>query len=165
MHSSHDDFRVQMHPSAHLDKVQLAFLGNSNRSLNWKRLKGSFVLSYRENFKVVSLWEWCGAVLVDSATHSFFNEYLYGTHPDIIADYFIFDEQSYKLNYKLPWFAARDMYEAKDRCEAAIVKWLKLSLDERESSWLVEKMLENMDKIDIADDGQRAVMLFVVFRL
>lgn len=84
--------------------------------------------------KVVSLFKWCSEVLVESATQAFFGNTIFGTDPNLLADFFIFNAQSWKLSYQYPYFAAKDMYDAKAKGEAAFSKYLALPKERREDT-------------------------------
>ncbi|KAI9155452.1 Cytochrome P450 monooxygenase calL [Paramyrothecium foliicola] len=165
LQATHGDFRLQMHPGPRLEVVQEAFLAGIDRALTWERISGAMVRSSVRDCKIVSLWQWSGYVLLDSAIVAFFNQSLYKTNPQMQKDFFTFDEQSWKLPYRLPRFAAEELHLAKDRCEAAIAQWIEVPAQERECSWIVNKMLEGLDKLEVHDTMQRARLIFVLFRV
>ncbi|OCL04151.1 cytochrome P450, partial [Glonium stellatum] len=167
MDLTHDDFKLQLHPGEKLDALQDTFLGNIDRSMSWDKLDGPMVLAGSgTDEKVVSLFKWCGEVLVDSATRAFFGDALYQVAPDLLKDFFTFDNESWKLNYKYPHFAAKDMYAAKANGEAAFVKYLALPKEQRQdASWIVQAIEQGMKDISIDEESQRAPMLFVFYRL
>lgn len=167
MDISHDNFKLQMHPGERLEEIQGKFLGNIDASLHWDKLSGPMVISgFGNDEKVVSLFKWCGEVLVESATRAFFGDALFGTDPNLLADFFVFDAQSWKLSYQYPYFAARDMYDAKAKGEAAFSKYLALPKEQREdASWIVKCMAEGIENLGIHEESQSSPMLFVLFRL
>ena len=99
MDLTHDDFKLQLPHGEKLDVLQDTFLSNIDRSLNWDKLSGPMVISgSRKDEKVVSLFKWCGEVLVDSATRAFFGDSIYQIAPDLLPDLFTFDNESWKLS-------------------------------------------------------------------
>ncbi|KJZ75145.1 hypothetical protein HIM_05339 [Hirsutella minnesotensis 3608] len=165
IHTTHDNFRAQLHPGPQLDKVQREFLGHIDKSLQWNKITGSIGQSSPNNAKIVSLWEWCGEVLVDSAIEAFFDRSLYDFNPDILKDFFLFDDESWKLPYKLPRFAVKNLHGSMDRCIEAISQWLAIPAEKRDASWIINRMTEGMQQLGVTDARQRGAMVFIVFRL
>jgi cytochrome P450 len=163
--ATHDDFRTQMHPGPRLDKVQADFLAHIDKSLLWKNISGPMVTSSPTGSKIISLWEWCGHVLIDSAIHAFFDESLYNVNPDMLNDFLVFDEESWKLPYKLPRFAAKKMFESMDKCISAMSRWLNLPAEKRQAAWIIDRMVQGLDQLDVTDSSQQGAMVFVLFRL
>ncbi|VUC24493.1 unnamed protein product [Clonostachys rosea] len=163
--ATHDDFRLQMHPGPRLDKVQADFLAHIDQSLRFDKISGPMVKSLPTGGKVVSLWEWCGQILIDSAIEAFFSKALYEANPDMLQDFVSFDEESWKLPYRLPKFAAKKMYGSMDKCILAISKWLEYPKEKRQAAWIVDQMIEGLDEVKVTDSYQRGAMVFVLFRL
>ncbi|KAK4159598.1 cytochrome P450 [Cladorrhinum sp. PSN259] len=162
----HTDFKIQMHPGEKLDVMQAKFLGNINHWLQWDRITGPHVLSDSQGFKRVSLWKWCGNVLVDSATKTFFGSAIYRVSPTIVADFFPFDGEAWKLPYRYPEFAAKTLYESKRKAEATFAKYLSLPREERQdASWVVQKIEQGMAEMGITESTQCAAMLLTVHRV
>ncbi|ROV93123.1 hypothetical protein VSDG_07346 [Cytospora chrysosperma] len=68
------------------------FLEKINDMLRWDRISGQSVKTFTENSKTVSLWKWCGEVLVHAATKTFFGEAIYRVAPYVVSDFFTFDD-------------------------------------------------------------------------
>ncbi|CAG8959642.1 hypothetical protein HYFRA_00001545 [Hymenoscyphus fraxineus] len=167
MDTAHGIFKLQMHPGEKLDELQATFLGNIDKSLNWEKLVGPMVLSNSGNeAKSVSLFKWCGEVLVDSATRAFFGDSIFHIDPNLLADFFVFDADSWKLSYQYPYFAAKDMYDAKKKGETAFAKYLALPREQREdASWVTKSIEDGIEGLGIREESQSSPMLFVLFRL
>ncbi|KAH7305550.1 cytochrome P450 [Stachybotrys elegans] len=163
--ATHDDFRAQLHPGPRLDKLQADFLAHIDKSLRYDAVKGPMVKSSPTGSKIISLWEWCGQVLVDSAIEAFFSGSLYEANPDMLQDFFTFDEESWKLPYRLPRFAAKKMYSSMDKCIDAVSKWLEFPKEKRQASWIVDQMVEGLKEVEVTDARQRGAMVFVLFRV
>jgi hypothetical protein len=168
MDLSHANFKLQMHPGDKLEVLQANFLGKIDRSLRWENISGPMVIGKSDGSKelTISLWEWCGHVLVDAATRAFFGDVMFRISPNVLKDFFIFDEQSWKLSYKYPHWAAADMYNAKTRGEATFIKYLALPKKQREDAcWIVKELELGMEALGIEEEGQKAPLLFILYRL
>lgn len=164
MDTCHDDFKLQMHPGEKLDTLQATFLNNIQHLLRWDQIVG--VKSCTDSVKVVSAWKWCRHALVDAATHAFFGDAIYRVAPNILSDFYIYDDEAWKQHYNYPKFAARDMYEAKERCLQAWIKYLSLPLEERkDASWITKKVEEGLKQLGIDDASQAAPNLLSLHRL
>jgi hypothetical protein len=121
----HEIFKEQMHPGEKLLDLQATFLQKIDDCLSWEGLSGAMVLSEpSDHVKVVSLYKWTYEVLVSAASTSFFGNAILDVNPDLLKDFLIFDTDSWKMLLKYPHFAAKDMFEAKARCEAAFERYL-----------------------------------------
>lgn len=166
MDTSHDNFRLQMHPGDRFEILQADFLGRINDMLRWERIAGQPVKGFTETSKTVSLWEWCGDVLVHAATQTFFGEAIYRVAPDVVPDFFTFNDEAWKMHYKYPRFAARDMYNAKEHGEKVFTDYLSLPRKERDdAAWIVKQIEQGMEDVGIIESTQCGAMLFNLHRL
>lgn len=166
MDTCHDNFKLQMHPGDRFEVLQADFLKKINDMLRWDRISGQSVKTFTEDSKTVSLWKWCGEVLVHAATKTFFGEAIYRVAPDVVSDFFTFDDEAWKMHYKYPKFAARDMYSAKERGEKAFTDYLSLPKEEREdAAWIVKQIEQGMGDVGISEPTQCGAMLFSLHRL
>lgn len=164
MDTCHDDFKLQMHPGQQLDTLQSVFLGNIDRLLRWDQIVGT--KAEHGSMKVVSAWEWCRHALVDAATRAFFGEAIYRVAPNILSDFYTYDDDAWKQHYDYPRFAARDMYEAKERCELAWVEYLSLPVQQRQdASWITLRIEEGLKGLGIEEASQAAPNLLSLHRL
>ncbi|RYP61048.1 hypothetical protein DL770_009861 [Monosporascus sp. CRB-9-2] len=162
----HEHFKSQMHPGERFNILQEKFLGNIDASLQWDRISGNMLLSNSTTSKTVSLWKWCHEVLVNSATLSFFGKAIYRVCPTIVPDFFIFDADAWKLPYRYPKFAAREMYDAKARGETAFAEFLALPAEERQdASWIVNTIRDGLSGLGVDDPKQCGAMLFSLHRV
>lgn len=162
----HENFRVQMHPGEKMLELQSTFLANVEGCLTWERLSGSMVLdNSRADIKVVSLFRWSFEALVSSASKAFFGETIFEVAPSLLEDFLTFDTEGWKMPFKYPYFAAKDMHNAKRKCEEAFEKYLALPENERKNAvWLVRNIEDSMKDLGIAQ-SQTARIHFVLYRL
>lgn len=170
MDTCHDDFKLQMHPGERLAVLQDTLQGQLDRLLQWDRIVGVVHKSLDDKgdptVKVVSAWQWCRHVLVDAATRAFFGAAVYRVAPDLLADFYTYDDDAWKQHYGYPRFAARDMYEAKERCGRAWAAYLSLPAEERgDASWITKKLEEGLKGLGIDDASQAAPNLLSLHRL
>ncbi|PSR82481.1 hypothetical protein BD289DRAFT_12951 [Coniella lustricola] len=168
MDVSHDDFRYQMHPGKEFAKLNEAFLINIEFSLKWDKITGFPVTNRASTGKLltVSLWKWCYTVLVDAATRSMFGNAIFEVYPDVMENFYMFDQEGWKLPFKYPEFAAKTLYRTLGRSKTAFADFLALPEDQRQDScWIVKRLEDGMKDVGIIDPAQCGVMLFVLHRL
>lgn len=83
---------------------------NIHQSLGWDCIPSNITRSSTSDTKTLSLLGWCREILLDSATRSFFGDRLLEVEPDLFETFFDFDDNSWKLTYKLPRFMSQDRY-------------------------------------------------------
>lgn len=114
----------------------------------------------------MSAWEWCRHALVDAATRAFFGEAIYQVAPNILSDFYTYDDDAWKQHYDYPRFAARDIYEAKERCKLAWVEYLSLPVEQRQdASWITLRLEEGLRELGIEEASQAAPNLLSLHRL
>lgn len=166
MDGSHDDFKLQMHPGDKFEVLNDSFLRNIESWMYWDRIKGFGLVSETPDVKTVSLWRWCYTVLCDSATRSMFGDAIFEVYPDMLENFYAFDEEGYKLPFKLPRFAAKTLYQTLERSQKAFADFLALPKEKRQdSSWIVKRLEEGMNEVGVEDPTQSGVMLLVLHRL
>ena len=161
-HLCGDWYRHQLHPGRPLDILQSGFLHNINFSLLWEKISDNVVLSSTHDSKVVSLLGWCREVLLDSATRAFFGDRLLELEPELFQSFFDFDDNSWKLTYKLPGVLSKEMTAAKQKGIDALTRYFQLPKEERPGeAWLVQTLEAEMRHVGIQDPDIAAfVMMF-----
>lgn len=165
MDASHDDFKLQFHPGEKLCALEQTLLGHIDKSLTWQNISGRMLILGSDKEKTVSLYKWCSDVLVDAGTRALVGELLYDIAPDLLPQFFIFEEESWKLAFQYPVFAAKTMYSAKRYCEKAFCEYLRLPNDRlSHESWIMRTINAGLVTLEI-EQSQRASTLFTIYRL
>ncbi len=152
--------RRQLLPGKDLDCLQAVFMKNIHKSLTWEHLDGEPVLISMPGEKTVSLLGWCREVLLNAATKSFFGERLQLIEPNLFRSFFIFDDNSWKLNYGYPYILSREMYSAKDKIIDALTIYFKLPKSERSGeASLIRNFEIEMRGLGIVDKDIAALVM------
>ena len=165
MEQSHDNYKLQLHPGHKLDELQAAFLDRIDSALQFHNISPKITrFSPSPHTKGVSLFDWTSEVLLDTATRAFFgNILLDDVQPDLLDSFFIFDDESWKLNYQYPRFAAKQMHAAKDKSIAAFERYFSLSRSSRPgAAWIITTLEDDMRALGM-DTQQIASMIFLVY--
>jgi len=166
--SLHDRYRAQMQPGGRSDSLRATYLNSIDESVAWEGISGAMVeaSSDRWQTKTVSLWKWCGHVLVNAATTSFFGESIHRIEPTLVDAFLAFDAEAWKLEYRYPKWASRSMYAAKAKCEAALVGYLEIPSEFKDDAVdIVREFEDGFRELGIVDKAQCAVILLIFYRL
>lgn len=163
MDQSHDDWKFQLQPGEQLTILQTKFLNNIESYLQWDNLPPKAILSSSESQATVSLWALCGETLLRAATRGFFGDRIFEIAPGILDAIYAFDKDNWKLNYQYPYFAAKEMYDAKKKGVECIQAYFRTSeRDKEETSWIMRTLHTNFRSLDIPE-WECASLVWMIF--
>lgn len=100
-----------------------------------------------------------------TSSKAFFGGALIEIAPDLLAEFLVFDTESWKMPLKYPRFAAKKMFDAKMKCEAIFEKYLALPEAQRKDAvWLTRHIEESIGALGVSKE-QVGKMHFVLYRL
>lgn len=95
-----------------------------------------------------------------------FGDSIFEAYPDMLENFYAFDEEGWKLPFKYPHFAAKTLYRTLERSKTAFGDYLALTKEQRRnSSWIAKRLEDGMSEVGITDPAQSGVMLLVLHRL
>lgn len=169
-HLGEDLYRQQLNPGKRLDALESPFFQIIDDSLTWKNISETCMVACPDSFaptskdpdvKTVSLLKWTRQVLLHAATTAFFGPTLLEIAPDIFRNFFDFDDNSWKLTYKVPRIFAKEMEAAKASTVDALTAYFALPIERRPgAAWLIRTLESEMRNVDIGDrDIARFIMM------
>lgn len=162
IHLSESFYRQQLHPGKKLDILQDTFLGNIHNSLGWDSLPAKAIMSSRAEDRTGSLLAWTREVLLDGATRAFFGDRLVELEPKLFESFFYFDDNSWKLTYRIPRPWSNDMYAAKQTAQDAMEAYFKLPKEQRPgATWLVQTLETEMKARGIGESDIAALLMMI----
>lgn len=165
METSIDNFKLQMHPGDKLEYVQRRLLGFIDKSLVWERLRGRMVHKDGDAERIVSLYTWSEMVIVDAQTRAFFDEVLFEKCPELLAQFQIYEDESWKLPMDLPSFATKHLRSSKSAIEKGLRQYLRIPKEQRPNdSWIIKTLCEDMVNLGL-DETQKVHILFSFYRV
>ena len=162
---SHDNYKLQLHPGPKLEDLQASLLNRIDSHLNFSNISSRITRpSPNPQTILVSLFDWTSEVLLDAATRAFFGDTLLDTiQPDLLESFFLFDDESWKLNYQYPRIAAQKMYSAKDKAIVAFECYFSLPRQERPgAAWIIMTLEDDMRALGM-NTQQLSSMIFMVY--
>ena len=126
-------YGAQLHPGQLLEDLTGQFVSRIEQRIMWTWLPNTYSNQDQTKAvgKLVSLYNWCADVLVNSASEGFFGPALLKTDPNLIQDFHSFDDDSWMLTYRYPRFLARKLYTSLDKNTAAFTRYVQLPHPER----------------------------------
>lgn len=160
VHLSEGLYRQQLHPGEKLNTLQNVLLGNIYSSLTWESMTEKVIISSTENERTVSLYEWTRQVLLDGATRAFFGDKLLEMDPNLFEDFFYFDDNSWKLTYKIPRYWSNDVYAAKQKAQDALEAYFCLPKEERPGeAWIIHVLETEMRALGITEPDIASILM------
>ncbi|KAI9879019.1 MAG: hypothetical protein M1830_009818 [Pleopsidium flavum] len=156
-----DFHKQQLHPGENLDALGSKFQTYIDELLRCDSLLPS-TSSSPSSWKELSLVDWCGDVLLNAATRAFFGEKLLEIEPNLLRDFFDFDNNSWMLMYRYPPFLAKEMNRAKTRAIDGLTAYFALPKDQRTGeAWFVRTLEAEQRKLGIGDRDIATLILMV----
>lgn len=104
--------------------------------------------------------------MVEATIRAFFGNAIFSVFPNIVSDFFEWDTEAWKMHVGYPRFAARSMYNAKDRAFSALNEYLSLPLEERSDSvWLFRRFEERMNGLGVEAKDQQSALFLAMHRV
>ncbi|PSN59667.1 hypothetical protein BS50DRAFT_640817 [Corynespora cassiicola Philippines] len=80
-------------------------------------------------------------IIVDSQIRAFFDDVLYEKCPDLVAQFQVYEDESWKVPMDLPDFATKALRSAERIVKTGLKQYLELPKDNRPNeSWLITKL-------------------------
>lgn len=119
----------------------------------WDRIPTSSVTKDGKSTKEIDLWKYTRECLVESVTRAFWGNALFEIEPQIVKIYHEFDDNSWKILYKFPDFAAKDTRRALASLKAMLKKYINLPKSQRsDASWVAGALEDKMREYEVSDD-------------
>ncbi|KAL8810967.1 MAG: hypothetical protein Q9223_007631, partial [Gallowayella weberi] len=162
MDRSRDFHRLQLFPGRQLDDLNAGFITRIEHGTTWNSIPQPCILSSTADEMVVSLYKWCGYVLVDAASRGFYGDALVDTSPQIVRDFLELDKQSWMLFYQYPSFLAKAMTAPRERITQAFDRYIALHSEKKKDAAPYTKALaaEQTDAGVSTRDGAIAFQIF-----
>ncbi len=151
-HAGEDYYRQQLLPGNLLDQLWENIESRIFQALSWEGFPKQCTTSTGEGTKTLSLQSWCRETLIRSVSAAVFGDRLIQLEPRLVDIFKTFDDNSWKLTYKLPRSLAKEVHVAKDKIVVTFVDYFATPRDQRAGeTWLVRTLETEMRKIEVSD--------------
>lgn len=125
-------------------------------------MSNKVVLSSTADQRTVSLLQWTRDTLLDGATTAFFGNALLKIEPNLFESFSDFDDNSWKLTYRIPRPWSNDMYAAKQKAQNALATYFALPKEQRPGeTWMVRTLETEMRGLGIESPDIAAFLMMV----
>lgn len=165
-----DFHRTQLLPggtNSKLEELTRSVLPYVDAMVTWENLRvDSHYLKENtngtENEIQVSLIRFCGKILIEAATASYFGKAFSDIDPNIVNIFYTFDSEVWKLIYNYPRQFSKDVHFARDRLVAAFTTHFQRPQSERQGeAWFTKALEEEQRRIGLTEEEMAAIVLTV----
>jgi hypothetical protein len=158
----------QLHPGkdSKLNDLTSALEQQIERRVTWEQIQAEPHYRVREAGKSVeiSLLRFCGKILIEAATVSYFGEAFLEIEPRLLDLFYEFDEGMWKLLYNYPPFLCSDLHITKDRLVAMIAQHFSHSKAQRsDEAWFTQALEEEQRRIGLTEHEMASTVLIIYF--
>jgi hypothetical protein len=154
--------KTQLNPGIELKKLEDGLLGKIEENLTWARVPRASTLGPDPTEKIVSLLEWTRECLLRSVTMAFYGEAIFKIEPEFLETFSDFDDNGWKLPYRVPAIFSQDMITPKEAAQRAFRRYFDLPTSERaDACWMVHKVEAEMRTAGITTDDISTFLLMV----
>ncbi|KAI1169478.1 cytochrome P450 [Nemania sp. FL0916] len=166
MDGLHDNIKLQLHPGEKLESMQGKMLQCLEHSMHLHRICNQAVIYSTAETKTVSLWHWCGRVLVEASLTSFYGRSVHTIWPDAIDTTLRFEKEAWKLDAGYPRFLAPRMHQVKENGQKAFARYAALPWEEKtDACWFMRCLDKDVAAAGIADQTQRSILFWTMNRV
>jgi hypothetical protein len=145
-HAGEDFYRLQFMPGQNFNLLWPEVFKRIDQRLDYER-----ILSGKQE-QNHSLWGLCHSVLLGPTLASIFGDAVLETDPSIIDVMVLFDDLSWKINYKIPLPFSKDTHEAKNKMINFFQVYGRLPTDNKtDASWFAKSLENEMKKAGLSE--------------
>lgn len=154
--------KKQLNPGNEMKKLEDNLLSRIDENLTWARVPGTGTSVSDSTEKIVPLLEWSRECLLKSVTTAFYGEAIFKVEPDFLEIFSNFDDNGWKLPYRVPAKFSQDMLQPKEAAQRAFRRYFDLPTSERaDACWMVHEVEAEMRTAGITTDDISTFLLMV----
>ena len=166
MNLERDWFKVGLLTPKQLQDIQDRYHAYLRESLEWDRFSSAYVLSSHPTTqsKTTSLKRFSRHTVSHCSTDAFFGSQLLHIAPSFTKDYQEFEEESWKIFYRLPPFLAQKAHRAKAKAIDGLVQYLSLPEEARpEIAWIFRTMHVELDHLSLPPRDVAGIIMVIIW--
>lgn len=154
--------KKQLNPGHEMKKLEENLLHQINQNLKWDQVPSARMEGSDQTGKIVSLLEWSRKTLLRAVTTAFYGEAIFRVEPDFIEIFSNFDDNGWKLPYRVPATFSQDMLKPKDAAQRAFRRYFDLPKSQRsDACWMVHEVEAEMRIANITTEDISTFLLMV----
>lgn len=168
VHMQSEWFKQQLQPGERLDTLQNAYLVHLRKALDLDLFNGDFVVPSNTDGvpqgPTVSLPKFTRYILSRCVFKTFFGEELFEAEPNIAKLYQKWEDDSWKVFFKYPYFLTKGLHAARLQAIEGLIRYYKLPLDRRTNmAWLFGTLDSELNSLKFNDTDRAGVIMMIVW--
>lgn len=154
--------KKQLNPGNEMKKLEENLLHRINEELTWENIPSAVTHGSDSTEKIVPLLEWSRKALLRAVTMGFYGEAIFKVEPEFIAIFSHFDDNGWKLPYRVPATFSQDMLKPKEAAQRAFRRYFDLPTSERaDACWMIHEVEAEMRTAGITIEDISTFLLMV----
>lgn len=163
-----DFHHTQLHPGpdSKFNDLTESLIRFVNELVTWDKVRNEshYIKRQASTGVQVSLTKFCGKVLIEASTASYFGMSFLDIEPQLLNIFYDFDFSMWKLLYNYPRWMCKDAHLAKDQLADALAKHFRRPRSERPGeAWFTEALEEEQRRIGLTEKEMASTVLIVYF--
>jgi hypothetical protein len=163
-----DFHHIQLLPGSKSQCAPLTakFLGYIESLLRWESLSQDIVIPDERTPQCInrtSLIQFCGKVLVEAGTKTYWGERLWDLAPNMLETFYSLDRTVWKLLFRYPEPFSKDALSARDTIIEILAKYYSLPKEERNDAAWFTQALESESRAIGLDEKEMASAILIIY--
>ena len=152
-------------PNTHVDELTDVFLAYIDSFLRWDHLCKDPKLSMRKtaDSMELSLLDWCGKVLIEAGTKTYWGGALWNMSPDMLNTFYALDRGMWKILFQYPKAFSKEVIAVRDSITRMLADYYKLPFERRSDAAWFTKSLETESRAAGLDEEEMAAAIMIIF--
>ncbi|KAI9688927.1 MAG: hypothetical protein M1820_010208 [Bogoriella megaspora] len=152
-------------PKSHVSELTDAFLGYINDFSGWDHLDEDPKLSAYKTADTMelSLLDWCGKVLIEAGTKTYWGNALWEIAPDMLTRFYSLDRGMWKILFQYPKVFSTEVIAARDSITNILTRYYMLPLEQRSDAAWFTKSLEIESRAAGLNEEEMAAAIMIIF--
>ena len=158
IHATLDHYKSQMLPGERLDSFSYSLFDHISNLLRQDNIHQQF----EGITEGVSLYRFCGEVLVEALSRSMFGNRIFELEPELVQNMLDFNDDAWMLIFQYPQSPESRLHKARRRLLDFFVKYMQDTAGLRfEQAWMIDKVLRDLKNIDMCDEDRAPLLLMI----
>lgn len=151
--------------NTHVHELTDVFLAYIDEFLTWDRLCKDPKLCTRrkDNAMELSLLDWCGKVLIEAGTKTYWGSALWNMSPDMLSTFYSLDRGMWKILFQYPKAFSKEVIAARDSITHMLTDYYKLPFEQRPDAAWFTKSLETESRAAGLNEEEMAAAIMIIF--
>ncbi|KAK8080335.1 cytochrome p450 [Apiospora hydei] len=149
----------QLHPGVYQRALEARFLRSFHRQLRVEHISH---ITQAQTSGPISMYKWCADFFTRAGEYAYFGNTLGDIDPDFSKKFYVFDELSWQITYRIPKLFAKKMSAAQNTLQRSLKTYFQIPQSQRdETAWFTTAVEDELRAIGVSDDDIATIFLTV----